>query len=93
MGSSCSGKIFLSEKTGDSSVPQSTKEEEKCVEEFVEKNFDNVDFSFVPDGIEKEIYEKMLLLLMNNLKQMASSVKIEFLNHVITINITPISTP
>jgi hypothetical protein len=65
--------------------------QEKAIEAFVEAQIQNADINItcIPDGIEKEIYINLIKILLGNLHQITQSVRIEILNHVITLHIEP----
>lgn len=50
----------------------------------------NINLTFLPDSIERKIYEKLLTFGIDELKELLSSVKIQFLNYEITLDMHPI---
>ena len=50
----------------------------------------NTNLSFVPDSVEAEIYEKILLIAIENIKEALSTTRIEFLGYEITLNVKPL---
>jgi hypothetical protein len=53
------------------------------------KNKD-INLSFLPDSIESKIYEKLLTFGVNEIKELVSTVKIQFLNYEITMDMHPL---
>jgi len=50
----------------------------------------NVNLTFLPDSIERKIYEKLLTFGVDEIKEFISTVKIQFLNYEITLDMHPI---
>lgn len=50
----------------------------------------NANLTFLPDSIEAEIYENILLIAIEHVKKVLSTTRIEFLGHEITLNIKPL---
>lgn len=48
---------------------------------------------YIPEFIERDIYENILRLMLHNLSEILQSIRIEFLHHEITIHIGPVSCP
>lgn len=65
---------------------------QKKIAEFVEKLLQDPDVNqgLVPDAIERRLYNKMLVTLLNIVKQTTSNISIEVLGHVVTVNMQPI---
>lgn len=99
MGSSFSAvKKFLPKivpkKQEEPSLPQvvlhqATPDDEKSANELVERIFKYIDCEFIPDELEKRIYARMLVLLMCSLRSVSKGLRVEFMNSVISIEITP----
>ena len=51
----------------------------------------NSNLTLIPDSLESKIYEKLIHVLLSNIKETLSTIKIEFLGNVITLNIQPIN--
>lgn len=65
-------------------------EEDRCILEFVQEQIRTADCGFIPDVVEKRIYINLLKLLLATTKNILNGVRLEVLNHVITIHIDPI---
>jgi hypothetical protein len=67
--------------------------EEEAIQRFVKTLLANpkINLSFVPDKMERDVYESVLQSLLESLKVVAGSTRIELLNHVITFQVTPVS--
>jgi len=65
--------------------------EDQAIEAFVMAQLKNADIniSYLPDSIEKQIYINLIKIIIGNLHQITDSVRIELLNHVITLKIEP----
>ena len=61
------------------------------IDEFLMKNKD-VNFSAMPDFMEKDIYRNLLRVVIGNLTEILKSCRFQILNHIITIHIEPITT-
>lgn len=61
-------------------------------DELVKKFLDNKDINltFLPDSIESKIYKKLLKMGISEIKQLVSTVKIQFLDFEITMDMHPI---
>lgn len=46
--------------------------------------------SYVPDGVEKEIYKNLLVYGLNIMKEVISKSKVEVVGHEITFTIKPL---
>lgn len=73
------------EKSSDSS-------NDEAIKKFIKKILSdkNANLTFVPDSMEAKLYEKLINVLLVNIKESLSTVKIELIGHVITLNINPI---
>jgi len=62
------------------------------LDELVKKFLDNKDINltFLPDSIESKIYKKILKMSISEIKHVVSTVKIQFLDHEITLDMHPI---
>jgi hypothetical protein len=62
------------------------------ISNFVDDLLDNkeVNMSYLPDGIEKQIYKNLLVYGLNIVKEVISTSKIEIAGHEITFNIKPV---
>ena len=49
-----------------------------------------VNMSYLPDGVEKQIYKNLLVYGLNIVKEVISTSKIEIAGHEITFNIKPV---
>lgn len=65
--------------------------EDQAIEAFVMAQLKDADvnMTYLPDGIEKQIYINLIKIIIGNLHQITDSVRIEILNHVITLKIEP----
>lgn len=63
---------------------------DRFIDDVILKNKD-INCSGVPDFIEKDVYRNILRIVLGNLSEILKSCRIQFLNHVITIHIEPIS--
>ena len=61
-------------------------------DELVKKFLDNKDINltFLPDSIESKIYKKILKMGISEIKQVVSTVKIQFLDFEITLDMHPL---
>uniref|UniRef100_A0A6C0E1I9 Uncharacterized protein n=1 Tax=viral metagenome TaxID=1070528 RepID=A0A6C0E1I9_9ZZZZ len=59
---------------------------------FVDELLDNkeVNMSYLPDGVEKQIYKNLLVYGLNIMKEVISTSKIEIVGHEITFTIKPL---
>lgn len=66
--------------------------DDEAIKKFITKILSdkNANLSFVPDSIEAKLYEKLINVLLANIKESLSTVRIELIGHVITLNIDPI---
>lgn len=73
--------------------PQSN-ESMRAIETFVNLLMQNkhVNCTYMPDFIEKDIYRNLIIVVLANLKEWIRTIRLEILNHVITMNIEPIAT-
>ena len=64
---------------------------ELAIEKIVDKMLQNADInaSCIPDNLEKQLYINLLKLILGNLKVILDGVKVDFLEHEITIVIKP----
>lgn len=66
---------------------QVSKEE---VLNFVEEKIlanDNINMSYVPDSIEREMYKKTAMVLLSTIEEVLKTSKIEFMGHAITMKL------
>jgi hypothetical protein len=82
------GNLFSSKKE---SSPEKISSDD--IKQLVFKILQNKDLnlSFVPDSIEAKIYEKILSMTINEIHQILSTVKIQFLDQEITLHMNPIT--
>ena len=82
------GNLFSSKKE---SSPEKISSDD--IKKLVFKILQNKDLnlSFVPDSIEAKIYEKILSMTINEIHQILSTVKIQFLDQEITLHMNPIT--
>lgn len=71
------------------SVLQPTPDDEQSANELVDRIFKYIDCGFIPDELEKRIYSRILVLLMCFLRSVSKGVRLEFMDHIISIEITP----
>ena len=66
--------------------------EDEAILRFVQEQLENarVNVSFIPDKMEKQIYINIIKIILANLQHLADTVRIEVLNHVITLRIEPL---
>lgn len=64
----------------------SKKEIINFVEEKILAN-ENINMSYVPDSIEKEMYRKSALVLLSTIEEVLKTTKIEFMGHRITLKL------
>lgn len=71
---------------------RSSKKEPDNFDELVKKFLENreINLSFLPDSIESKIYKKLLKLGINEIEQIVRSVKIQFLDFEITLDMHPL---
>lgn len=50
----------------------------------------NINLSFLPDSIERKLYENLLSFGIEEIKELISTVRIQFLNYEITLNMHPL---
>ena len=73
------------------SKPEEVDEETRAIMQFIDSLLrDNRINTVLPDSLEKKIYVNMFKMLFAFLKQATDSVKVEFLNHVLTIQVKPL---
>ena len=74
-----------------SSPPKEVSDDDH-IKVFVSKLLDDksANLTFVPDSIEAKMYEKLIRVLLANIKESLATVRIEFLGQVITLEINPI---
>lgn len=63
---------------------------DKIIENLISKK--DVNMSYVPDIIEKEIYKNLIIYFFGIFKEVVDTTKIEFLEHEITFIIKPKNT-
>jgi len=78
--------------TASTTTYDKTKEDEAILR-FVMKQMQdaNINRTWIPDAIEKQIYINVFRILLANMRAVAETVRIEFLNHVITLKVEAIS--
>ena len=64
---------------------------EIAVKKFVDKILSNVNInqSTIPDAIERSMYEKVFSLLLLNVKEVLETVRIELVDHEVTLTVRP----
>ena len=67
---------------------------EIAVKKFVDKILSNVNInqSTIPDAIERSMYEKVFALLLLNVKEVLETVRIELVDHEVTLTVRPKNT-
>ena len=62
------------------------------ISKFVDELLNNkeVNMSYLPDGVEKEIYKNLLVYGLNIMKEVISTSKVEVVGHEITFTIKPL---
>lgn len=62
------------------------------ISKFVDDLLDNkeVNMSYLPDGIEKQIYKNLLVYGLNIMKEVISKSRVEIVGHEITFSIKPL---
>lgn len=67
------------------------RKQEAAVEAFIDILLKDkkVNCTYVPDFLERDIYRNLIRLILGNLTEILQSVRIQILNHVITIQINP----
>ena len=74
-----------------------TKDKEKAESEAIRKLVDgilkdkDINNQFIPDVLERKIYENVLEVVMSQIKLTLESTKIEFMNHEINFVVKPIA--
>jgi len=66
---------------------------EEAIMRFINAQLENakVNVSFIPDKMEKQIYVNIIRILLANLQSLTETVRIEIMNHVITLRIEPMT--
>lgn len=72
-------------------VPDEFTAEEKCILALVEAHMKAVDCEFIPNAVEKRMYINLVKFVLASTKNVLDDIRVEFLGHVITIHIDPIS--
>lgn len=77
-----------------SSKPKKVEEktpEEIAISTFIDTilNDMSTNINWIPDSVERELYEKILVKMFGVLHHTLKTVEIRFMNHVITIHIEP----
>lgn len=69
------------------------KKSDEHIKEFVKKLLNNkkTNITMIPDTIEGKFYEDVLTALVYDLKEVLDTVKIQFLDYEITLNLHPIN--
>ena len=75
--------ILKEKKTENNSISSDS------ISKFVDELLNNkeVNMSYVPDGVEKEIYKNLLVYGLNIMKEVISKSKVEVVGHEITFTI------
>jgi hypothetical protein len=62
------------------------------ISKFVDELLDNkeVNMSYLPDGVEKQVYKNLLIYGLNIMKEVISTSKVQVVGHEITFTIKPI---
>ena len=62
------------------------------ISKFVDELLDNkeVNMSYLPDGVEKQIYKNLLVYGLNIMKEVISTSKVEIVGHEITFTVKPL---
>lgn len=70
-------------------VPHGISEEaiRKLVDSFMKNK--NINQRYIPDAIERQIYQNMILLLMTLLEESLKTARIQFLGHELTMQLAP----
>ena len=78
--------ILKEKKTENNSISSDS------ISKFVDELLNNkeVNMSYVPDGVEKEIYKNLLVYGLNIMKEVISKSKVEVVGHEITFTIKPL---
>jgi len=65
------------------------------IKEFVKKLLNNksTNLTFVPDSMESKLYENVLTALIQDIKEIIDTVKIQLLDYEITMNLHPLNHP
>lgn len=95
-------RASVREKTDKSSITQSTMglrfskpaetPSERAIRRFVDTLLENrqTNCTFIPDCVEKDLYKNFLLMIFGNLSEIGQSIRLDILNHRITIQIQAI---
>jgi len=77
-----------------------SKEQEQSKKKEIDKNIKelvfnilknkNINLSFLPDSIERRLYENLLSFGIEEIKELISTVRIQFLNYEITLDMHPL---
>jgi hypothetical protein len=62
------------------------------ISKFVDELLDNkeVNMSYLPDGVEKQVYKNLLVYGLNIMKEVISTSKVQVVGHEITFTIKPL---
>jgi hypothetical protein len=84
------GSVFSSHPTKPTPSPVE-QAHQKAVAKFVDALLkdDHINQVLIPDIIERKMYERVLSLVLYEIKAVLESTKIEFVGHTITIRISP----
>ncbi len=82
-------------KMGTSTSKRDLTDEEAAIDRVVQRLLSNpsVNQAYVPDSLERKVYERLLTQVIGTLKETLESTKIEILDHVITLHMAPLVAP
>ena len=85
-------KNKLNEISPHQSIDELEKQSKILISSFVEELLidKNINIKYVPDYIEKKIYENILIILIHMLDKILKTANIQLLNHKIIFDIVPI---
>jgi len=69
-------------------TPNRDNDIEKLVQQFLRNR--SINLSFLPDSIEKKLYNQLLSFGIEEIREIVSTVKIQFLNQEITLDMHPL---
>jgi len=64
-------------------------QEDKCIQDILDKYFKDIESDFLPDSIERKVYTQILRSIFKSLTTSLSGIKLEVLGHIITLRIEP----
>lgn len=78
-------------KQTEDAQPPKEKTSENALQQFVDSQLKDpaLNSGMIPDSLEKEMYLNVLKVVIANLHHVTDSIKIEILNHVITLQVQP----